>query len=183
MRVAVVASAQIFGGFQNLPPPQSLDFSAFFGLSHLFPPRLSISVIFDTDLVTLHLRYCFHFSFNWSDEIIRYLCIYMSFLGMAASWKYGTHIGVTVFVEKMFPEKSRKYFRLLSDIVTIIFLALLSYFGFVLVGRIVASSQTSPALHLPMYLIYGTVPASALLSIIQMLLQIFRHKSYLQPRE
>lgn len=54
MRVAVVASAQIFGGFQNLPPPQSLDFSAFFGLSHLFPPRLSISVIFDTDLVTLH---------------------------------------------------------------------------------------------------------------------------------
>ena len=51
-RVAVVASAQIFGGFQNLPPPQSLDFSAFFGLSHLFPPRLSISVIFDTDLVT-----------------------------------------------------------------------------------------------------------------------------------
>lgn len=54
MRVAVVASAQIFGGFQNLPPPQSLDFSAFFGLSHLFPPRLSISVIFDTDLVTSH---------------------------------------------------------------------------------------------------------------------------------
>ena len=56
MRVAVVASAQIFGGFQNLPPPQSLDFSAFFGLSHLFPPRLSISVIFDTDLVTSHFQ-------------------------------------------------------------------------------------------------------------------------------
>jgi hypothetical protein len=52
VRVAVVASAQIFGGFQNLPPLQSLDFPAFFGLSHLFPPRLSISVIFDTDLVT-----------------------------------------------------------------------------------------------------------------------------------
>ena len=56
MRVAVVASAQIFGGFQNLPPLQSLDFPAFFGLSHLFPPRLSISVIFDTDLVTSHQR-------------------------------------------------------------------------------------------------------------------------------
>ena len=52
-----MASAQIFGGFQNLPPPQSLDFSAFFGLSHLFPPRLSISVIFDTDLVTSHLYF------------------------------------------------------------------------------------------------------------------------------
>ncbi len=88
---------------------------------------LAMSVIMVMNVI---LRYCFHFSFNWSDEIIRYLCIYMSFLGMAASWKYGTHIGVTVFVEKCSPEKSRKYFRLLSDIVTIIFLALLSYFGF-----------------------------------------------------
>lgn len=71
MRVAVVASAQIFGGFQNLPPPQSLDFSAFFGLSHLFPPRLSISVIFDTDLVTLQLRRTFKPEFlNRIDETI-----------------------------------------------------------------------------------------------------------------
>ena len=38
-----------------MPPLQSLDFPAFFGLSHLFPPRLSISVIFDTDLVTSQL--------------------------------------------------------------------------------------------------------------------------------
>jgi len=52
VRVAVVASAQIFGGFQNLPPLQSLDFPAFFGLSHLFPPRPFYSHIFDTDLVT-----------------------------------------------------------------------------------------------------------------------------------
>lgn len=52
MRVAVVASAQFFGGFQNLPPLQSLDFPAFFGLSHLFPPRPFYSHIFDTDLVT-----------------------------------------------------------------------------------------------------------------------------------
>ena len=65
MRVAVVASAQIFGGFQNLPPLQSLDFPAFFGLSHLFPPRLSISVIFDTDLVTSQLGY--YEKNDWGD--------------------------------------------------------------------------------------------------------------------
>ena len=41
-----------FRRFSELTAPQSLDFSAFFGLSHLFPPRLSISVVFDTDLVT-----------------------------------------------------------------------------------------------------------------------------------
>lgn len=64
---------------------------------------LAMSVIMVMNVI---LRYCFHFSFNWSDEIIRYLCIYMSFLGMAASWKYGTHIGVTVFVEKCSPKRA-----------------------------------------------------------------------------
>lgn len=48
---------------------------------------LAMAVIMVMNVI---LRYFFHFSFNWGDEIIRYLCIYMSFLGMAASWKYGT---------------------------------------------------------------------------------------------
>lgn len=129
------------------------------------------------------LRYCFGFSFNWGDEIIRYMCVYMSFLGIAAGFRYGSHIGVSVFVEKCFPEKSRKFFRLLSDIVTIAFLCLLIWFGFMLTQRIIASGQTSAALKLPMYVIYGIVPVSCIFSIFQMLLQIFRHKSYLYPRE
>lgn len=129
------------------------------------------------------LRYLFNFSFNWGDEIIRYMCVYMSFLGIAAGWQYGTHIGVSIFVEKVFPEGSRKYFRLLSDIVTILFLCATVWFGFMLVERIISSGQTSPALQLPMYLIYGIVPASSVLGIVHMLLQIFLHKSYLYPRE
>ena len=86
-------------------------------------------------------------------------------------------------MEKCFPEKSRKYFRLLSDIVTIAFLCVTVYYGFVLVDRIIRSGQTSPALHVPMYMIYGVVPVSSIIGIVHMLLQIFRHKSYLQPRE
>ena len=129
------------------------------------------------------LRYCFSFSFNWGDEILRYMCVYMSFLGIAAGFRYGTHIGVSVFVEKFFPEKSRKFFRILSDLVTIAFLILLIWFGFVLTQRIISSGQVSAALKIPMYLIYGIVPVTSVFSIIQMLLQIFRHKSYLYPRE
>ena len=129
------------------------------------------------------LRYCFHFSFNWGDEIVRYMCVYMSFLGIAAGFRYSSHIGVTIFVEKVFPEKSRKFFRLLSDMITILFLILLIWFGFVLTGRIINSGQISAALKIPMYLIYGIVPVSCILSIFQMLLQIFLHKSYRYPRE
>lgn len=141
---------------------------------------LAMAVIMCMNVV---LRYVFHFSFNWGDEILRYICVYVSFLGIAAGWRTGTHIGITIFVEKLFPEKSRKYFRLLADILSIVFMVLTAYFGFVLVDRIVKTGQTSAALHVPMALIYGIVPVCCIISIVHILLQIFKHKSYLTPRE
>ena len=130
------------------------------------------------------LRYFFHFSFNWGDEILRYMCVYMAFLGTAAAFHdCGVHVAVTVFSEKVIPEKMRKYVRILCDIITIIFLVLIVYFGFILVGRVMRSGQASAALRVPMYFIYGIVPVSAILSVIQMLIQIFRHKTFLKVRE
>ena len=90
---------------------------------------------------------------------------------------------MTVFSEKCIPERYRKYVRLFSDIITIVFLMIITYYGFVLVGRIMASGQRSAALRLPMYMVYGVVPVTSIISIIHMLLQIFRHKTYLYERE
>ena len=132
-------------------------------------------------LTTMRLRLR---PFTEADAPALYQCSRDPKVGIAAGWRYsGTHIGVSIFVEKCFPEKSRKYFRLLSDVVTIAFLCVTVYYGFVLVDRIIRSGQTSPALHVPMYMIYGIVPVSSIIGIVHMLLQIFRHKSYLQPRE
>lgn len=129
------------------------------------------------------LRYVFGFSFNWGDEILRYMCVYMSFFGMAAGWRYGTHIGVTIFVEKVLPEVSRKFFRLAADIISILFMSSITYYGMVLVQKVAKSHQASAALRVPMFFIYGILPVCAIFSIAQILLQIFKHKSYLIPRE
>ena len=128
------------------------------------------------------LRYIFGFSFNWGDEILRYLCVFMAFFGTAAGFNSGVHIGIYVFVEHVIPEKARKYFRLFADIVTVIFLCFLLYYGIIMYQRIVQTGQLSPALKVPMQYIYAVIPVMACLSIIQMLLQIFYHKSYLNER-
>ena len=141
---------------------------------------MALAVIMFMNVV---LRYVGGFSFNWGDEILRYLCIYMAFLGTAAGWRYGTHIGVTLFVEKVLPEKLRKYFRMVADAVALLFMVIITYFGFILMFKIMDSGQVSAALQLPMYFIYGIVPVCGVLSIMQMLIQTFRHKSYLIPRE
>ncbi len=129
------------------------------------------------------LRYVFHFSFNWGEEILRYMCIYMAFMGTAAGWRYGTHIGVTLFVEKVMPEKIRKYVRLLGDIIAMLFMGIVTYFGIILATKVLGSGQTSPAMHIPMFMIYGIVPLCGIISVMQMLIQMFKHKSYLIPRE
>jgi TRAP-type C4-dicarboxylate transport system permease small subunit len=128
------------------------------------------------------LRYIFGFSFNWGDEILRYLCVFMAFFGTAAGFNSGVHIGIYVFVEHVIPEPARKYFRLFADLVTIAFLCFLTYYGIVMYNRIIATNQVSPALHVPMQFIYAVIPVMAVLSIIQMLIQIFYHKSYLKER-
>ena len=35
-------------------------------------------------------------SFNWGDEILRYMSIYMAFAGIAAGFRYGKHISITI---------------------------------------------------------------------------------------
>ena len=50
---------------------------------------MAMAVIMTLNVV---LRYGFGFSFNWGDEILRYICVYMSFLGIAAAWRYNSHV-------------------------------------------------------------------------------------------
>ena len=129
------------------------------------------------------LRHFFHFSFNWGDEILRYMSIYMAFAGIVAGFRYGKHISITVVTEHLIPEKLRPAFRILSDVCSIIFMGLLVYFGIILVQRIGASGQLSTAMRIPMAAIYAAVPVCGVLSIVQIFIQMFVDKSYLQPRE
>jgi len=141
---------------------------------------IAMSLIMTMNVV---LRYCLHFSFNWSDEIMRFMNVYLGFIAIASGWRWGQHISITVVTEHIVPEKARKYFRILSDVSAILFMAFLTYYGFALVQRIMASGQISAALRIPMWLIYGIAPVSGIVSIIHILISIFYGKTYLEPRE
>ncbi len=129
------------------------------------------------------LRKFFLFSFNWSDEIMRYMAVYCGFLAIAAGWRWGKHISITVVTEHLVPEKARKFFRLFSDISAIIFMAFLTYYGIELIQRIMRTGQASAAMQIPMWIVYGIAPVCGIISIIHILLTIFKGKTYLEPRE
>lgn len=123
-------------------------------------------------------RYALNFSFGWSDEIVRYLNLFAAFFGISAGMSQGVHIGITALVDLAIPKKAKKYFRLFAEIVTLVFCAVLVYFGSILVSKQISMGQVSPALFVPMYIMYGLVPAGMLLTSIQCLIRIFYRKEW-----
>ena len=50
------------------------------------------------------LRYCFHTGIAENEEILRYLFVWLSFLGIIAVYKEGGHICVTLLTDRLTPK-------------------------------------------------------------------------------
>lgn len=125
-------------------------------------------------------RYGFNFTFSWGDEAVRYLNLVAAFTAISACFKSDTHIAIDVFVENVIPHNARKYFRLLSYILSLIFCLAIGYFGLQLAGRQFKLGQSSTALGIPMFLLYSIIPFGMLLSGLQLINKIFVEKAYMK---
>jgi TRAP-type C4-dicarboxylate transport system permease small subunit len=70
-----------------------------------------------------------HGSLEWTDEILRYLNIWLVFLGAAVGVKRGIHMNVEFFLEKLFTEETRRRVRQGSLVIILVCLGLLLVAG------------------------------------------------------
>jgi len=131
-----------------------------------------------TMFMNVILRYVFNFAFGWSDEIVRYLNLFAAFFAISAGMKHGTHIGITAFVDLAVPKAAKKYARLLAELVTLIFCLVIVYYGFSFVSMQFKMNQISPALRVPMYIMYACVPVGMLLTTFQCIFKTFYRKEW-----
>ncbi|MCF6092407.1 TRAP transporter small permease [Microaerobacter geothermalis] len=98
------------------------------------------------------LRYVFNSGITWSEEMSRFLFVWMVFLGAIAALKENMHLGVDVFV-KLLPEKWRKLLFVISNLMVLYVLWL------VLDGSwkmtILNMASKAPATGLPLSFVYG----------------------------
>jgi TRAP-type C4-dicarboxylate transport system permease small subunit len=112
------------------------------------------------------MRYLFLYSLSWSEEVARYLMIWVSFLGASLALKYGFHIGVE-FVINRIPEKMRGWVNLTAKLGTLLFLIYFTIGGFRVSWAV--RDQDSPALLFSMAYAYLSAPVGGLFMIIQLL--------------
>jgi TRAP-type C4-dicarboxylate transport system permease small subunit len=114
-------------------------------------------------------RYVLRQPLFWSEELPRYLLIWMSFLAAAVAQKRDAHINITLCLTPL-PERARRILQMCANCTILGFLGILVYSGG-LVTRITAQHR-STALQLPMGLVYAALPLGAALMMLYLILQI-----------
>ncbi len=121
-------------------------------------------VLFSTAVIyTVSARYLFHKTPYWSEEVPRFLLVWVTFLGVAAATSRRSHLSAGILPLIVRDPGLCRRIGLLADACTIGFLAVAGWTGWELAGRTWASLTT--ALQIPMAWTYLALPVSAVLAV------------------
>ncbi|WP_068803196.1 TRAP transporter small permease [Thauera phenolivorans] len=121
--------------------------------------------------VQIFMRYVMQDSLTWSEELARYLFVWVSYIGVSYAVKRSAHIRVeaaTMFL----PERVKRYVILLSHLAFLVFAVMVVKEGYTLSMKIFKFGQTSPALGIPMGYIYLAPTVGFLLTFFRLLQNI-----------
>lgn len=129
--------------------------------------------------INVILRYVFDTSLTWAAELTNYLFIWSALFGAAYGFKHGAHISVTLLIGK-FPPYITKYFLIFANFISIIYLGLMSYFGYELILMLKDFDEMSVDLEIPIWIPHLVLPiAFALASyrVAEKLIEIYNTDS------
>ena len=115
-------------------------------------------------IVQVFLRYVFSFSLSWSEEVARYLMIWVAFLGGSLALQKGLHIGVELLLVRISPEW-RKWISIFSKMLILTFLIFLTIGGIKITWAV--RDQSSPALLFSMAYAYLSAPVGGFFMALQ----------------
>ena len=111
--------------------------------------------IFTTILfIQVIMRYVFNNSLSWSEELARYLFIWLVFIGISFGAKQMKHLKIDAFLN-LVPKKGRPYVVILADVIVLVFSFIVVYAAYITVGKYYGLGTASPAIHCPLWLIHA----------------------------
>ncbi|MFJ7938797.1 TRAP transporter small permease [Peribacillus sp. NPDC096622] len=99
------------------------------------------------------LRYFFNSGITWSEEMSRYLFIWLTFLGAIGTFKNKEHLGVDMVIKRL-PNKMKKVVLVISDLMMLFVLILILDGSWKM--TLINIDSTAPATGMPLAFVYGT---------------------------
>jgi C4-dicarboxylate transporter DctQ subunit len=124
-------------------------------------------------LIQVFFRYVVYLPVPWTEELARYLMVWMGMLGAVAALRQGRHIGVRVLVERL-PKGTYDYVVPLVQAAEIGFLLLLGWQGWEFMSFNLG--QNSPAMEVPMLIPYAAIPIGCLMMALNVAADILQDR-------
>ncbi|WP_077623328.1 TRAP transporter small permease [Sediminibacillus massiliensis] len=128
---------------------------------------LAVTVLLFVNII---LRYVFSANTTWAEEFIRYVMIWITFVGASVCFRKGLHVGVD-FVLDLLKGKVKKGLQLFISLASMAFMILLIWFSIELVMFTKQTGQITPSLQIPLYWVYLAIPVGAALSLLHLIVR------------
>lgn len=123
------------------------------------------------------LRYGFNYTLAWSEELVRIVIIYSTFLGASVAIKQGAMIRIDAVVQ-IFP-KLKSGLTFYSNILMIGFACMMVYYGYQMTALQYETHQKTICMEIPLVFVYSIMPLMGVMMFIrtiQVIIQDFRSK-------
>ncbi len=117
-------------------------------------------------IVGVFMRNVMNSSLTFTEEIASALLILVSFFGLGYCARKGRHITMSIVFD-MVSNKYKKLFMIVISVVSAIATAYITYLAVKYVLNVKGLGRVTPALQIPIYLIYSVVPIGFLLATIE----------------
>jgi TRAP-type C4-dicarboxylate transport system permease small subunit len=112
-------------------------------------------------------RYLNLFPMYWGEELARYIMVYLAYTGAGLAMKTGSHISVSFIVDRIQNPRIRRIFDVMRLLVLLFFTGSIVLMMLNIIQRLIAMNQTSPALFIPIWIMYAAVPYGMILVSIR----------------
>lgn len=127
-----------------------------------------IAIMAIINFLQVIFRYVVQGSLPWSEEVLRFLFVWTTFLGASIGVRKGAHLGLTVLVG-ILPARLKKGVAFLNYGLCIAFSAIIAYLGASVVLLQADFNVRSSAMAIPMFWVSIAIPVSFTLIILHII--------------
>ncbi|MEW6671124.1 MAG: TRAP transporter small permease [Thermodesulfobacteriota bacterium] len=117
------------------------------------------------------LRYGFNYSLAWSEELVREVIIYTTFIGCSAAVKNRSMIKIDALVQLV--PRIKVPLNYFSNMVTLIFSAMMIYYGWLMALLQVRTYQKTIIMQIPLVYLYAILPLMGVMMFIRTIQVIY----------
>jgi TRAP-type C4-dicarboxylate transport system permease small subunit len=114
---------------------------------------------------TVVFRYFLNNPLTWGDEISVLLLVVITFFGCYLAMRHNKLARIELFIGR-FNGKKKTLIYIISELMALVMLLVVLYFGVVLFLSPTSLRQKTPGLYIPLWIFYGMIPLTFFASII-----------------